>query len=77
MKIFKSEYSGSSNMPYTPLPANEGRVLAVATDETANGNGHKVYFFRIGNNGVLGTPTSSYEGFDKIVDIEFKKTRGL
>jgi hypothetical protein len=77
MKIFKSEYSGTPNMPYTPLPPNEGRVLAVATDETANGKGHKVYFFRIGNNGALGTPTSSYEGFDKIVDLEFKKTRGL
>jgi hypothetical protein len=77
MKIFKSEYSGSTNAPFTPLPANEGRVLAVATDETANGKGHNVYFFRIGNNGALGAPMSSYGGFDKIVDLEFKKTRGL
>ena len=77
MKIFKSKYSGTGVTPSTPLPANEGRVLAVATDETANGNGHKVYFFRIGNNGALGTPVSSYGGFEKIVDIEFKKTMGL
>ncbi len=77
MEIFKSNYSGTSVQPNTPLPANDGRVLVVATDETANGNGNNVYFFRIGNNGELGTPLSSYSGFEKIVDIEFKKTKGL
>src|SRR5207249_9473891 len=39
MKIFKSVYIT------TALPANEGKVLVVATDETANGNGITVYFF--------------------------------
>jgi hypothetical protein len=70
MKVFKSGYS-------TP-PSTDSRVLVVATDETANGNGNNVYFLSITSTGDINpTPVSVYTGFDKIVDIAFKKGLGL
>jgi len=70
MKLFESEYSGPSTLPRTPLPATEGRVLVVATDETASGGGHNVYFININNNGSLQTTAADkYTGFNKIVDL--------
>ncbi|AEV99414.1 hypothetical protein A4D02_26620 [Niastella koreensis] len=69
MKVFKSEYLSA--------PATESKVLVVTTDETASGGGNKVYFFSIDINGVLNpTPVQVYTGFDKIVDITFKKGLG-
>jgi hypothetical protein len=70
MKMFKSGYT-------TP-PAIDGLVLVVATDETASGGGHKVYFFNLDINGNINTtPARVYTGFDKIIDIAFKKGLGL
>ncbi|MES2773051.1 MAG: PKD-like family lipoprotein [Bacteroidota bacterium] len=70
MKVFKSGYA--------TVPSTEGRVLVVATDETASGAGHKVYFFNLTATGEINTtPANVYTGFDKIVDIVFKKGLGL
>jgi hypothetical protein len=78
MRVFKSGYSGPTTLPRTPYPATEGKVLVVATDETASGNGHNVYFFNINNNGSLpATFADKYTGFNKIIDIRFKKGLGL
>jgi hypothetical protein len=74
MKIFKSDYSGTGNSPNTPFPALEGKVLVIATDETASSGGNKVYFFNISTGSMV--QTDVYTGFDKIVDIAFKKTVG-
>lgn len=72
MKVFKSGYIAAS------VPSTEGRVLVVATDETANGNGNNVYFFNLTNVGEINnTPANVYTGFDKIIDIAFKKGLGL
>ena len=69
MKVFKSGYAAA--------PATESRVLAVATDETASGGGHKVYFLNLtATGGINPTPANVYTGFDKIVDIAFKKGLG-
>jgi len=70
MKVFKSGY--------TTAPSTESRVLVVATDETASGAGHKVYFFSLTATGEINsTPANVYTGFDKIVDIAFKKGLGF
>jgi hypothetical protein len=70
MKVFKSGY--------TSAPTTESKVLVVATDETASGGGHKVYFLNISPTGdINATPAQVYTGFDKIVDIAFKKGLGL
>src|SRR5215204_953475 len=70
MKVFKSGY--------TAAPATESRVMVVATDESASGGGHKVYFLNISATGdINATPANVYTGFDKIVDIAFKKGPGL
>ena len=70
MKVFKSGY--------TTAPATESKVLVVATDETASGGGHKVYFLNLSATGTISsTPAAVYTGFDKIVDITFKKGLGL
>lgn len=70
MKVFKSGY--------TTAPTTDGKVLVVATDETANGKGHNVYFFNLtATGGITSTPAQVYTGFDKIVDITFKKGLGL
>ncbi|HET7897063.1 MAG TPA: hypothetical protein VFL47_05325, partial [Flavisolibacter sp.] len=72
MKVFKSGYNATS------VPSTEGRVLVVATDETANGNGNNVYFFNLTNVGEINaTPANVYTGFSKIIDIAFKKGLGL
>jgi hypothetical protein len=72
MKVFKSGYNTTS------VPATESRVLVVATDETAIGNGNNVYFFNLSNVGeISATPADVYTGFNKIVDINFKKGLGL
>src|SRR6187399_426932 len=71
MKVFKSGYAA-------PVPSTESRVLVVATDETASGAGHKVYFFNLTATGEINnTPANVYTGFDKIVDIAFKKGLGF
>lgn len=72
MKVFKAGYAAAN------VPSTESRVLVVATDETANGNGHKVYFLNLTAMGEI-NPTAAqvYTGFDKIVDIAFKKGLGL
>ena len=70
MKVFKSGY--------VTAPVTESKVLVVATDETASGGGHKVYFLNISAAGdINATPAAVYTGFDKIVDISFKKGLGL
>ena len=70
MKVLKSGY--------TTAPATESKVLVVATDETTSGGGHKVYFLNLSASGTInGTPAAVYTGFDKIVDIAFKKGLGL
>ena len=70
MKVFKSGYVSA--------PTTESKVLVVATDETANGQGNKVYFLNLAANGdINSTPARVYTGFDKIVDITFKKGLGL
>jgi hypothetical protein len=70
MKVFKSGY--------TTKPSTEGRVLVVATDETANGNGNNIYFLSLTNVGEINsTPTKIYTGFNKIIDIAFKKGLGF
>jgi PKD-like family len=70
MKVFKSGY--------TTAPSTESKVLVVATDETASGAGHKVYFFNLTGTGEINnTPANVYTGFDKIVDIAFKKGLGF
>ncbi|SMO76903.1 PKD-like family protein [Solitalea koreensis] len=76
MKTFNSGYL-AANIP----SATEGKVLVVATDETASGGGNKVYFFNLNatTGDIMGTPTSPadvYTGFDKITDIAFKKALG-
>jgi len=72
MKVFKSGYTT------TALPATEGKVLVVATDESANSNGNNVYFLNLTAAGdIVSTPANVYTGFDKIVDIAFKKGLGL
>ena len=71
MKVFKSGYAA-------PVPSTESRVLVVATDETASGAGHKVYFFNLTATGEINnTPANVYTGFDKIIDIAFKKGLGF
>lgn len=78
MRVFKSGYSGPNASPRTPYPATEGKVLVVATDETASGNGNNVYFFNINNDGSLpASYTDKYTDFNKIIDIRFKKGLGL
>ncbi len=70
MKVFKSGY--------TAVPSTESKVLVVATDETASGGGHKVYFFNLTATGDINpTPANVYSGFDKIIDIAFKKGLGF
>lgn len=70
MKVFKSGY--------TTAPITESKVLVVATDETASGGGHKVYFLNLSATGTINsTPANVYTGFDKILDIAFKKGLGL
>jgi hypothetical protein len=70
MKVFKAGY--------TTAPSTDSKVLVVATDETTSGGGNKVYFFNLDLNGVIiTTPVQVYTGFDKIVDIAFKKGLGL
>jgi hypothetical protein len=70
MKIFKSGY--------TTAPSTESKVLVVATDEMASSGGHKVYFFNLSATGEINsTPSNVYTGFDKIVDIAFKKGLGF
>ncbi len=70
MKVFKSGY--------TTAPATESKVLVVATDETSSGGGHRVYFLNLSaTGGINATPAAVYSGFDKIVDIAFKKGLGL
>jgi hypothetical protein len=70
MKVFKAGY--------VTAPATDGKVLVVATDETASGGGHKVYFLNLSATGdINATPANVYTGFDKIVDIAFKKGLGL
>jgi len=72
MKVFKSGYNATS------VPSTESRVLVVATDETAGGADHKVYFFNLSGTGEINiTPANVYTGFDKIVDIAFKKGLGF
>jgi len=72
MKVFKSGYAGAS------VPSTESKVLVVATDETASGAGNKVYFFNLTSVGEINsTPAQVYTGFDKIVDISFKKGLGF
>jgi hypothetical protein len=72
MKVFKSGYTTAN------LPATDGKVLVVATDETANGNGNNVYFFNLTAAGEINaTPANVYTGFDKIIDITYKKALGL
>jgi hypothetical protein len=72
MKVFKSGYNAAT------VPVTESRVLVVATDETANGNGNNVYFINLSNVGEINaTPANVYTGFDKIIDISFKKGLGL
>lgn len=78
MKVFKSGYT-TPNVTATAVP--EGKVLVVATDESASGNGHKVYFFQIDAQtgtikGSPSNPADVYTGFDKITDITFKKALG-
>ncbi|SMC87447.1 PKD-like family lipoprotein [Pedobacter nyackensis] len=74
MKTLNSGYTAAN------LPATEGRVLVVATDESASGGGHKVYFFNLNATGdITGSPENPadvYTGFDKITDITFKKALG-
>ncbi|HSC53402.1 MAG TPA: PKD-like family lipoprotein [Phnomibacter sp.] len=70
MKVLKSGYA--------TIPTYESRVLVVATDETASGGGHKVYFLTLNASGLINsTPSSVYGGFDSITDIAFKKTPGI
>ena len=72
MKVFNSGYAVA--------PATEGRVLVVATDETASGKGNNVYFFNLSTSGdIIGSvasPADVYTGFDTINDIAFKKALG-
>ncbi len=69
MKVFKSGYGSA--------PTTESKVLVVATDETASGGGHKVYFLNLSATGTINsTPADVYTGFDKITDIVFKKGLG-
>jgi hypothetical protein len=71
MKILKSGYTTTTSL------ATEGKMLVVATDETANGKGNNVYFFNLAADGsIVNTPARVYTGFDKIVDITFKKALG-
>jgi PKD domain-containing protein len=72
MKMFKSGYTTA------PVPGTESKVLVVATDETSSGGGNKVYFLNLSATGTINsTPAGVYTGFDKIVDITFKKGIGL
>jgi hypothetical protein len=73
MKVFKAGY-----LTTAPAPT-DGGVMAVATDETASGGGHKVYFLNIDKltGTINSTPAQVYTGFDKIIDIVFKKGLGL
>lgn len=78
MKTFNSGYTASN---ITALNVPEGKVLVVATDETASGGGNKVYFFNLNTQtgAILGSPSNPadvYSGFDKITDITFKKALG-
>ncbi|WP_316752060.1 PKD-like family lipoprotein [Pedobacter gandavensis] len=74
MKIFKSGYVPAS------FPSTEGKVLVIATDESASGGGHKVYFFNLNSTGdIIGSaanPADLYTGFEKITDVAFKKALG-
>lgn len=70
MKVFKAGY--------TTAPSTDSRVMVVATDETASGGGHKVYFFNLDINGAINTtPAQVYTGFSKIADLAFKKGLGF
>ncbi|WP_181182482.1 PKD-like family lipoprotein [Sphingobacterium lumbrici] len=78
MKVFNSGYT-IANISAFSVP--EGRVLVVATDESASGKGHNIYFFNIDTqsgliNGTPESPADSYTGFQKISDIVFKKALG-
>lgn len=78
MKVFNSGYTAAN---ITALNVPEGKVLIVATDETASGGGNKVYFFNLNTQtgAILGSPSAPadvYTGFDKITDIVFKKALG-
>ncbi|QIL40510.1 hypothetical protein G7074_15305 [Pedobacter sp. HDW13] len=78
MKIFNSGYTAAN---ITALNVPEGKVLVVATDETASGGGNKVYFFNLNAQtgailGSVSSPADVYTGFDKITDITFKKSLG-
>ncbi|MDH7463112.1 PKD-like family lipoprotein [Chitinophagaceae bacterium 26-R-25] len=70
MKVFKSGYATA--------PSTESKVLVVATDETAAGEGNKVYFLSITSTGdINNNPLAVYTGFNNIIDISFKKGLGL
>ena len=70
MRVFKSGYVNA--------PTTDGKVLVVATDETASGGGHKVYFLNLSATGTINsTPANVYTGFDSIKDVVFKKGLGL
>lgn len=74
MKTFNSGYTTANN---TALSVPDGKVLVVATDETASGGGHKVYFLKLTTNGSIDpSPAQVYTGFNKINDIAFKKALG-
>lgn len=74
IKIFNSGYTPANIMS---LGIPEGRVLIVATDETASGNGHNVYFYNLSSSGnIASSPVAVYNGFSKITDIVFKKALG-
>ncbi|WP_222536871.1 PKD-like family lipoprotein [Pedobacter polysacchareus] len=74
MKTFNSGYAAAN------IPSTEGKVLMVATDESASGGGHKVYFFNLNSTGdITGSPANPadlYTGFEKITDVVFKKALG-
>jgi hypothetical protein len=78
MKVFNSGYT-IANINAMGVP--EGKVLVVATDESASGGGNNVYFFNIDSKtgDILGSTTSPadvYTGFEKITDVTFKKAIG-
>jgi len=78
MKVLNSGYTLAN---ITALGVPEGKILVVATDESANGKGNNVYFFNINDKtgAIMGTaqsPLATYTGFGKITDIVFKKALG-
>ncbi|WP_165784628.1 PKD-like family lipoprotein [Solitalea longa] len=76
MKVFKSGYKPANLIASVP----DGKVLVVATDETASGGGNNVYFYSLVSTGTtagdINQKIDSYSGFGKITDIAFKKAIG-